>query len=98
MAATGRRAEILRTARSTGWTHAEEVFDSGTIIRDQLTSAAGEIRALWLVTEWTPEGRYAGAVFTDRREARERNAWSLHGERNSVEPFLREAPVGSSTA
>jgi hypothetical protein len=95
---TGHRDEILRIARSTGWTHAEAVFDGGTIVRDLLTSGIGEIRALWLVTEWTPAGRFSGAVFSDRREGRERNAWSLKGARNSVESFLREAPVSSSTA
>lgn len=96
--ATGHRDDILRIALSAGWTHAEAVLDGGTIVRDLFTSDIGEMRALWLVTEWTPAGRFSGAVFYDRRVGRERNAWSLKGARNSVESFLREAPMNSSTA
>ncbi|HEX6239168.1 MAG TPA: hypothetical protein VFZ68_18360 [Acidimicrobiales bacterium] len=87
---------MLDIAQSTGWTHAEAVFDGGTIICDLFASEVGEIRALWLATEWTPSGRFSGAVFFDRREGRERNAWSLGGARNSLESFLRQAPAGAS--
>ena len=93
--ATGLRDDIIHTATRTGWTHDELSADDGAIIRDLFTSDIGQIRAVWLVTEWTPTGRFGGAVFSDRREHKDRNVWSLQGERNSLESFLQEAPVRS---
>jgi hypothetical protein len=92
--ATGRRDEIPRIAAATGWAHEDARLDGGKIIRDLFSSDVGQVRAVWVVTEWTSTGRFAGAVFSDRRQSKDRNAWSLRGARNSLESFLREAPVG----
>jgi hypothetical protein len=85
---------VIALAERTGWSHTSSSFDAGAVIRDTFGSQAGDIRVYWIRTTWAPDGRYAGAIYHDRRDGIERNAWSLDGKRpNSLTSFLREGPL-----
>lgn len=73
------RGDVLSAARRGGWTHDVAVFDGGDIVRDLFSNDAGVVRAVWIRTPWTSEGRFAGSVFSNKRDRSDRNVWKLSG-------------------
>jgi len=84
------RGEVLAAAKHGGWAHKEEPFDSGNILRDTFSGIPGIVSVVWIRTPWKESGRFAGAVFSDRIEQRDRNLWSIRGKNSLIERLLSQ--------
>ena len=87
----GRRQDVLRAAIRAGWEYESATYDGGDLVRDIFTSHLGVVRVVWLRTPWS-EGRFAGAIFSERLSHKERNMWSVSGN-NSLIALLDSAKV-----
>jgi len=73
------RLNVLAAGKQGGWTHDQGLFDGNDLIRDLFTGERGQVRVIWVRTPWSDSGRYAGAIFYDAREGKERNVWKVSG-------------------
>ena len=48
---------------------------------------------MWLRTPWS-EGRYAGAIFSEKATHKERNVWKV-GTKDGLIELLKNAPVSA---
>lgn len=79
------RGDVLTAARRGGWAHDGATYDAGDLVRDLFTSENGIVRVVWIRTPWTSEGRYAGAIYSDRQTRHDRNVWKLSGAGGLIE-------------
>lgn len=79
------RLNVLRAAKKGGWSHDQGVFDDSNIIRDLFTGDRGQVRVVWIRTPWSLSGRYAGALFSDAAEKKDRNVWKVTGSGGLLE-------------
>ena len=73
------RLPVLEAAKRGGWEIRSEQFDGGDILRDVFIGDRGVIRVVWLRTPWSDDGRYAGAILSDKRSGTDRNVWKVSG-------------------
>jgi hypothetical protein len=91
---TPHRTDVLDAAHRHGWSHEALVADESNLIRDLFTSEIGIVRTVWIRTPWSSEGRWAGAVFSDRRARADKNVWTLAGKNSLLELLASASSPG----
>jgi len=72
--------EVLRLVRSHGWQYEVQPTPDGTLFCNVCTSPVGRLLIAGVRRLWTPEGRYAGAIFSDLKTRKDRNLWRFRGK------------------